>query len=642
MVWKQPTVEKMSQWGLHGNVIQFVKNFLLNRKIQVRANGVSSQQRTLQNGTPQGSVLSVTLFLIAINDVIKDLYRPVRSYLYADDLIIYAKGKSQTSLQILLQQSINSVNNWTKKTGFKLSPSKTKCIQFSRKHSAATPILVLDGRPLEFVNEIRHLGMVFDRRLTWGPHIDNLVKSCGKSINLMRVLANRYWGADSSILLRIYQCLIRSKLDYGAISYATASKTNLKKIDAIQSAALRIALGAFRTSPVHSLQCLSGELPLHIRRNQISLSYAISSMATPSNDKLSVKSQRYSVVLANKKFTHLPLYARVSHLLHDLNIFLPAMLPRANSTIPPWTIPLVCIDVSMRQYPKSVSDPAVIQPAFDSLCNKYDTYEFIYTDASKTSNGVGSAIISSDHSLKYRLSLTCSTFTAELYALLSAVKYARRFPLKQFAICTDSLSAIECLQQIYPANPLAQSIKECIGQEPNGGQNMIFIYTPSHKGIVGNETADRLAKEAATDLQIPEEAVSIHTDLIALMKGLCVDKWQNIWSLQHTGLRSIQTSVQRRLPFPEHRWQQVAITRLRIGHTKLTHGYLISKENQPLCETCQTQLTVQHLLINCKKFNNQRTASKTPQVLQEALGEDGEMLKNTLQFLRHTDMLRLL
>ena len=58
----------MEQLGLRGNILQFTTDFLANRSIQVRIGTALSNSYQLQNGTPQGSVISPFLFIIMIND----------------------------------------------------------------------------------------------------------------------------------------------------------------------------------------------------------------------------------------------------------------------------------------------------------------------------------------------------------------------------------------------------------------------------------------------------------------------------------------------------------------------------------------------------------------------------------------------
>ena len=64
-------------------------------------------------------------------------------------------------------------------------------------------------------------------------------------------------GGDQKTLLCLYRALVRSKLDNGCIVYGAASNNILKKLDPIHHQGLRIALGAFRTSPVTSLYAKS-------------------------------------------------------------------------------------------------------------------------------------------------------------------------------------------------------------------------------------------------------------------------------------------------------------------------------------------------------------------------------------------------
>jgi len=50
----------------------------------------------------------------------------------------------------------------------------------------------------------------------------------------------------------------------------------------------------------------------------------------------------------------------------------------------------------------------------------------------------------------------------------------------------------------------------------------------------------------------------------------------------------------------------ITLNRLRIGHTRLTHSYLLSGEDIPECGTCQCPLTVKHILIECVDLNDVR------------------------------------
>ena len=98
---------------------------------------------------------------------------------------------------------------------------------------------------------------------------------CLKALNLLKVLTHTSWGADRTTLLHLYRSLIRSKLDYGSIVYGSARKSYLQMLDTVHNQGLRLALGAFRTSPVSSLNVEADEPSLWLRREKLSLQYAI-------------------------------------------------------------------------------------------------------------------------------------------------------------------------------------------------------------------------------------------------------------------------------------------------------------------------------------------------------------------------------
>ena len=110
-----------------------------------------------------------------------------------------------------------------------------------------------------------------------------LKAKCLKSLNILKVLSHTTWGADRTTLLQLYRSLIRSKLDYGSIVYGSARKSYLAMIDPIHHQGLRLALGAFRTSPTASLYVEADEPSLNTRREKLSLQYAIRIAGNDSN-----------------------------------------------------------------------------------------------------------------------------------------------------------------------------------------------------------------------------------------------------------------------------------------------------------------------------------------------------------------------
>lgn len=113
--------------------------------------------------------------------------------------------------------------------------------------------------------------MWLDGRYTWKKHIEEIDKKCRRVLNVMRAIAGKEWGAERDSMITIYQALIRSTVDYGCMIYGSASESLLKKLDRIQYRALRICLGATKTTPVNALLVEANEMAMKLRRVKLSL-----------------------------------------------------------------------------------------------------------------------------------------------------------------------------------------------------------------------------------------------------------------------------------------------------------------------------------------------------------------------------------
>jgi hypothetical protein len=89
----------MQQFHIHGNMLEFIKNHINDRKFQVKINNTLSASFSNQKGVVQGSSISVTLFLIAINEIFSQVPLPTVIKLFSDDVLIYCKGKNINSFK---------------------------------------------------------------------------------------------------------------------------------------------------------------------------------------------------------------------------------------------------------------------------------------------------------------------------------------------------------------------------------------------------------------------------------------------------------------------------------------------------------------------------------------------------------------
>ena len=165
MVWRYRILKILQMHGIKNNIFNFIKNFLHTWTIQVRIANHLSSSRIIENGVPQRSVLSISLLLLAINDVMTNLFNLVKGFLFADDFAI-CKGRNPLTAQTLLQNSLNNLQKWSLNTGFKFSSSKSVVITFGKRRHHTNIHLSLNGQELKETSTIKLLGLTFDSRLT--------------------------------------------------------------------------------------------------------------------------------------------------------------------------------------------------------------------------------------------------------------------------------------------------------------------------------------------------------------------------------------------------------------------------------------------------------------------------------------------
>ncbi|KAJ4446505.1 hypothetical protein ANN_13201 [Periplaneta americana] len=529
MVWRQYVVKVLIKNQITGNMIRFIHNFLQNRTIQVKVNGTLSKKVIINNDVPQGSVISVTLFLVAINNITSHVSLPAKTCLFADDLTIFCTGKNLTTTQDIIQSSVKGIENWAKETGFKFSANKSECILFSKRNTPhAQPQLYLNNNKLPIVNTIKFLGIIFDRKLTWAPHLAALKEECLRRISFLKTLAARNWGADYKVLMCTYRILIRSKLDYGCIVYNSAKSSSLQKLNVIQNSALRIALGAFRTSPIANLQIEADELPLDIRRKQLSISYALKIAAS---SRSNMHSYIFSEHHDKQQIHSAPFSSRLKQYFNEMNMSIPSISQRNKNTAhPPWRIMLPEINLDLTYHIKTETNNITYQQFCREQWDQYRNYRHIYTDGSQTNQGCGCAVVYPDHTMLYTLPSLYSVFTCELYAIKKALEYILETETdKSYLLHTDSQSSLQALQDIFSTNALIQEIHQLLTDLMKQGRKITLIWIPSHQGIPGNETVDAAAKEA-TRLPLHFFTSIPHTDAIKYITRKLHNHWQTSWT----------------------------------------------------------------------------------------------------------------
>lgn len=232
---------------------------------------------------------------------------------------------------------------------------------------------------------------------------------------------------------------------------------------------------------------------------------------------------------------------------------------------------------------------------------QYNGYYFIFTDGSKISNRVGCAIYSEHYQDQKQLPPITSIFTAEIVAVIDAVEFAKSLTqVDKIVIATDSLSVITSLEDSFSRNPLIQNIQDTIKRVSD--KTIVMMWIPSHVNIQENEIVDNLAKTAIDKSLQQIQATSY--DLISNIRRRIYDIWQLEWTnISNNKLRVIkQTTLEWKSSHCRTRKESVLLTRLRIGHSRMTHEHIFKKDPPPICGECNQQVTIIHLLSDCLKY----------------------------------------
>ncbi|GFU72588.1 probable RNA-directed DNA polymerase from transposon X-element [Trichonephila clavipes] len=445
--WRYGILRTLFNFGLRGNLPIFIQMFLNVRTFKVRLGNTLSASFLQAEGVPQGSILSVTLFICHISSILNILSPSIQASFYVDDLLISCEGSDMRMIERQLQTAVNNIVKWCDSNGHSISASKSCCVHFCRKRGIhPDPEIRIRAVQIPVVPDVRFLGIIFERRLTFLPHILQLRNRCEKSLNLLKVLSNTSWGADRTSLLRVYQAIVLSRIDYGCVVYGSACNSTLKKLDPVHHMALRICSGAFRTSPVESLYVNCHQLPLDLRRRKLSLAYYFKILSVPShplqNVYMSTSMKRlYDARLSNIR----PFMDRMKLHISELDLPNVHIQQRNRFLFQPWNTPRFHYINPFATYSKSTVAPVVFQCVFAYHRSQYSSYSAIYTDGSKRAGYVGCGVVIEDIMHGYRLDTSCSIFTAEAVAIYRALQLIDSNMPRKYCIYTDSMSVLEAL-----------------------------------------------------------------------------------------------------------------------------------------------------------------------------------------------------
>ena len=178
-------------------------------------------------GVPQSSILGPLLFLIYIDDIIKDIESEI--FLFADDTSIVEKISDPVLSFNKINRDLSKLDQWSKEWLVNFNPTKTKYIVFSKKvEKTDYPDLFIGGDKLTRVAKHKQLGVTFTEEMSLDEHIDD---NCTEAMTRLAALKRIGGNMPRKGRLSIYVAFIRPVLEYGFQLYDSCCKKDLDELE---------------------------------------------------------------------------------------------------------------------------------------------------------------------------------------------------------------------------------------------------------------------------------------------------------------------------------------------------------------------------------------------------------------------------
>lgn len=243
-------LRKLELVGVRGVTLSWFHSYLSERKQRVRISNQTSDYLSVNFGVPQGSVLGPTLFLIYINDLCQLKLNQSKLFAFADDTALIFQGNTWDEVIDVSQDGLSQVSSWLQNNLLTLNISKTKYLTFRISdrtkmtprnlvlHYCGNTVPYCSCPKIEQASKIKYLGTIIDDQLSWSYQINAI---CGRVRKLMFIFKKLKAVADSATIRTIYIGLCQSILNYCIISWGSAAKTLLIKVERAQRAVLKVA-----------------------------------------------------------------------------------------------------------------------------------------------------------------------------------------------------------------------------------------------------------------------------------------------------------------------------------------------------------------------------------------------------------------
>ena len=223
--------------GFRGRFLDFLESFLLDRRLCVKINSVTSSEFKVNFGVPQGSVLGPLIFILYVNDLPKYM-NDCKIVMYADDTSILITALDYQELKIKANNTAMQFKNWCARNRLIVNVAKTVCLNFQLRAPADVFTFDFESTQIVSCEQTKFLGVITDAMLSWNDHMNAVVKSINTACFAIVRLRD---ALDRSALLSVYYALVHSYLNYAICLWGSA--TNINRVFVSQKRIIRLIFG---------------------------------------------------------------------------------------------------------------------------------------------------------------------------------------------------------------------------------------------------------------------------------------------------------------------------------------------------------------------------------------------------------------
>ena len=198
--------------GVKGHILAWKKNYLTKKTGQSKFQGTFSTYKDLENGTPQGGILSPYLFNLLMEKSLNlQLPRNVDIFIFADDVCVVVRGPYKVRT---MQRALSIIIKKLAQLGHQINTNKTKAMMIKDRLPAES--LEIDQTPIEWVSQYMYVGVIIDSQLKFNKEATHLRQRAAARLSTMKYMTSLKEGAKLPVQRTFYISCTRALIDYGA------------------------------------------------------------------------------------------------------------------------------------------------------------------------------------------------------------------------------------------------------------------------------------------------------------------------------------------------------------------------------------------------------------------------------------------